>query len=86
MADLSAYVVFLLIRGVVFSPGDVAAVLACHIALLLANLMVIAMQSRRLGVRHFAFPYVLMNASVLIREAMVDLDTAWVHRVPVGLC
>jgi hypothetical protein len=62
-----------------------APVLGCHIALLLANLMVIAMESRRLGVRHFPFPYLLVNAAVLIREAMINFNTAWVRRIPVGL-
>jgi hypothetical protein len=86
LADLPAYVVFLLVQRVVFSPGNMAAVLACHIALLLPDLMVIKMQSRCFGVRHVAFPYFLVNAMVLIREAMVDLSAAWVRRVPVSLC
>jgi urea transporter len=62
-----------------------AAVLPCHIALLLANLTVIAMQPRRLSARHFTFPYFLVNAVVLVREAIVNLSAAWVHCVPVGL-
>jgi hypothetical protein len=78
-------VVFLLVQRVVFTPGNVAAVLARHVALLLANLMVIAMQSRRLGVRHFTVSYRLVNATILIREAMVDLSAAWVRRIPVCL-
>jgi hypothetical protein len=62
-----------------------AAVLPCHVALLLENLMVVAMESRYLGVRHFTISYFMVNAVVLIREAMVDLNSAWVRRISVGL-
>ena len=77
--------VFLLVQRVVFAPGNVAAVLTRHVALFLANLMVIAMQSRRLGVGHLTLSYFLVNATVLIREAIIDLGTAWVRGIPVRL-
>ena len=54
-----------------------AAIMRCHIALLLANLTVIVMQPRRLRMRHVTFPYFVVNAPVLICEAMIGLNTAW---------
>lgn len=77
--------VLLLVQRVVFAPGNVAVVLTRHVALFLANLTVIAMQSRRLGVRHRTVSYFLVNATVLICEAMVDVSAAWLRGISVGL-
>ncbi|MGF7136567.1 hypothetical protein P3T40_008079 [Paraburkholderia sp. EB58] len=61
-----------------------APVLACRVALLLANLMVIAMESRRPRAT-FHLPHFVVNAPVLIREALIDPSAAWARRIPVGL-
>jgi hypothetical protein len=84
LAHLPARAVFLLIKRVVFTPGDMAPVLACRVALLLANLMVIAMESRRPRAT-FHLPHFVVNAPVLIREALIDPSAAWARRIPVGL-
>jgi hypothetical protein len=63
----------------------VTAILPRHVSFFLAYLAVVAVKARRLGVRHFTIPYLLMYAPVLIREPMIDFGAAWVRRIPVGL-
>src|SRR5450631_651949 len=76
LAALTADRVFLSIQRALFLLGEVAAVLAGHHAFLLTDLVVVAMQRGSLGVAHFAFLDLGVDALVLARQALVDLFTA----------
>src|SRR5579863_620902 len=64
LADLVADAIFLLVERRLLELRDMAAILARHGALFLANLMIVLMQARRLLVGHLAFLHFLMNAEI----------------------
>ena len=67
MADLSAHRVFLLIEAALLRFGDMAAVVAGHVALLMANLSIfLLVETARLLPRHFTVLNVLMDAVILV--------------------
>src|SRR5437868_2267185 len=73
VTDLVADAVLLLVQQVLLIRCDVAIVEAGHGALLKANRMILGMQRRGLAGAQFALHHFLMNAIVLIGEAVVDL-------------
>jgi hypothetical protein len=82
---LLANSVFLLIEGFLVGLGDVAAVMACHRTFFLADCFVFLMQRGRLGLRDFAALHFVVDALILIRQAIVDLLAAWVVLLPRGV-
>jgi uncharacterized membrane protein YtjA (UPF0391 family) len=67
LTDLSAHPVFLLIEDALLGFGDMAAVLAGHAALFLANLVILPVELARLLWRDFAFLDFLVDAVILVR-------------------
>src|SRR5438876_8565523 len=87
-ADLLAHVVLLLVQRLLLEPGDVAAVLACHIALFLPDLMVLLVQLIGLLVRQVAFLDLMVDPLVLVVQAIVHLLAAGMRPLPrrIGHC
>ena len=81
-ADLLAHVILLLVQPPLLEPGDVAAVLACHVALFLADLMVLAVQLIGPLVRKVAFLDLMVDPRVLAVPAVVHLLTARMRPLP----
>jgi len=73
LANLSIDRVFLLIQRFLLLFGDMAPVLARHVSFLLANLMILMVQLLRLTFGDFAFFAFLVDASVLVFQAAVNL-------------
>jgi hypothetical protein len=74
LANLSADCVFLLIQRFLLLFGDMAAVLARHVAFLLANLMILMVQLLRLTFGDFAIFAFPVDAQILVFQAAVNLD------------
>src|SRR5204863_5575748 len=75
-ADLLAHVILLLVQRPLLEPGDVAAVLACHVALFLADLMVLLAELIGLLVRQVAFLDLMVDARGLAVQTVVHLLAA----------
>lgn len=84
MADLLAHGVFLLVKGSLVGTGNVAAVMACHGAFFGADLVIFAVQPGCLAAGHFTFLDFLMDSSVLVGQARVDLFATRVILLPLG--
>ena len=82
LADLSANPVFLLIQRVLLLFGDMASVLARHIAFLLANLMIFMVQLLRLSFVNLTFSVFSVDTSVLVHQTTINLGTSWVVVCP----
>jgi hypothetical protein len=78
LADLSADAVFLLIQRFLLLFGDMALVLARHIAFLLADLMIFMMQVLCLRFVNFAFSVFSVDTSILVFQATINLGATWV--------
>ncbi len=76
VADLFANRVFLLVQGVVFGLGDMAAFLAGIVTLFRANAAIFGVQVARLGVAQVAFLDFVVDAPVLVRQAGIDFRPA----------
>jgi hypothetical protein len=83
LADLLADRVLLPVQGFLLLLRNVTAVLARHSVFFPANLVIFSVQLMRLRLAHVPFLDFLMDAFVLIREAVVDLITTRVILVPV---
>ena len=81
-ADLSADGVLLMVQHSLLSFGDVATVLAGHQALFAPDLTIVPVRRCRLRPGEIAFFDFLMNAPILIGQALVDLFTAWMRLLP----
>src|SRR5947207_10636995 len=75
-ADLLAHVILLLVQPPLLEPGDVAAVLACPVALFLADLMVLLAELIGLLVRQVAFLDLMVDARGLAVQTVVHLLAA----------
>ena len=75
LADLSAYAVFLLIQRFCLLFGDMAPVLARHIAFLLADLMIFMMQFLCLRFVNLAFSVFSVDTSILVFQTTIDLGS-----------
>ena len=78
LADLSADAVFLLIQRFLLLFGDMALVLARHIAFLLADLMIFMMQVLCLRFVNFALSVFSVDTSILVFQATINLGATWV--------
>jgi hypothetical protein len=78
LADLSADAVFLLIQRFLLLFGDMALVLARHIAFLLADLMIFMMQVLCLRFVNLAFSVFSVDTSILVFQATINLGATWV--------
>src|SRR5215470_5655823 len=72
-ADFPADAILLPVQRSLLGLGDMSAVPARHRVLFLADAMVLAMQLRGLGARQLAFLHFLVNATILVLEAVVHL-------------
>jgi hypothetical protein len=81
MADL----VFLLVQGPLFLLADMTAVLPRHVAFLLADGTVFAVQPGGLGLAHLPFLHFLVDARILLLQAVVHLLAARVVLVEVAV-
>ena len=75
LADLSAYAVFLLIQRFFLLFGDMAPVLARHIAFLLADLMIFMMQFLCLRFVNLAVSVFSLDTSILVFQTTIDLGS-----------
>jgi hypothetical protein len=82
LADLTADTVFLLIQRFLLLFGDMASVLARHIAFLLANLMIFMVQLPRLSFVNLTFSVFSVDASALVLQTTINLGTSWVVVCP----
>jgi hypothetical protein len=78
LADLVADLVFLLVQGLLFLPGDVAMVLAGHVRSLPADLAVFLVQLGGLGMGELAVSHFLMDALVLVLQTLIHLGAVGV--------
>jgi hypothetical protein len=78
LADLSANPVFLLIQRVLLLFGDMASVLARHIAFLLANLTIFMVQLLRLSFVNLTFSVLSVDTTVLVLQTTINLGATWV--------
>src|SRR6185437_15906040 len=85
LADLPADLILLLIERALLGLGDVATVRAGHRTLLVADRAILAMQPRSLAAGDLAFLALLVDALVLVGEAVVHLFAARVFRLPGGV-
>src|SRR5450755_2635702 len=83
--NVLADAIFLLVQHSLFILRDVAVVLRCHVALFLADLMVLRMFGGGLAAGQGAVPDVLVDAPVLVLEPIVDLGTSRMVLLPGGL-
>ena len=72
VADL----VFLLVQDTLLSLSDVAAVLAGHVTLFLADLVVFVVQGIRLPFGDLAFLQLFIDAPVLVVQTRIDFSAA----------
>jgi hypothetical protein len=82
LADLPAHPVFLLIEDALLGFGDMAAILASHTTLFLANLVIFPVELARLLWRDFAFLDFLVDAVILVRQPPIDLFPAGMILLP----
>src|ERR1039457_2437229 len=85
LADLFADSIFLLVEGLLLLLGNMTAILACHRLLFLANLPVILVQRSGLGFAYLACLHFLVNALVLVCEALVHFGAAGMVFLPLRL-
>jgi hypothetical protein len=71
LPNLAADRILLLIQGSLFCLGDVPAILAGHVAFFVTNLPIFPTQLCALSPGQFAFPDFLVNATVLVLQALV---------------
>jgi hypothetical protein len=81
-ADLLAHVVLLLVQRRLLELGDVAAVLARHAPLFLADLVVLRVEPSRPLLRELTFLDLTMDAGVLTVQAVVHLLAARMRLLP----
>ena len=75
-------VILLAIEPRLLAVGEMAAMPRRHAPLLRADAVIGAMQAGGLRMGHFAFSHFLMDASVLVGEAIVDFLAPRVLRLP----
>jgi len=85
LADLSADRVLLLVQGALLQSRDVAAILAGHVALLLADLAIVLVQAGRLGSTQLPSPSLLTNSVIPVGESVVQLFTPEISVLPWGI-
>jgi len=78
LADLPADRILLLVQRLLLLRGDVRVVLAGHVALFSANLMILVVQGSRLLPIDLTVLHLGINALILIVEPAIDLGPAWV--------
>src|SRR6185369_9601825 len=84
LADFLAHHVFLLVEGLLVELGDMAIVHVRHVALFLANVTIVRVQHLCLGLGDLAILRFVVDALVLIGQAVVHLDAARVILVPLA--
>jgi hypothetical protein len=75
---MTANTVFLLIQRVLLLFGDMAPILARHIAFFLADLMIFMVQLLRLSFVNLTFSVFSADTSVLVLQTTINLGTSWV--------
>jgi hypothetical protein len=86
VVDFFADVVFLLVQRILFLLGDVAAILAGHVALFLADLMILPMKIPGLPMRDLAVLGLFVDAAVLIVQPVIHLGAARMTFLCLRLC
>jgi hypothetical protein len=88
IVDLPAVGIFLLVECLLFLPGDVAMILGRHATLFMSDLVVVTLEAIAFCLAHFAIGDLVVNATILIVEAAIDLCAAGMVFVPLarGLC
>src|SRR5271157_5811834 len=72
LADLVADPVLLLVERLLLQLRDVAAVLARHRPLFAADLTIVLVQGRRLGFAEISVLHLIVDARILVGQAVVD--------------
>jgi len=85
-ADLAADVVFLAVEDALVGSGDVTAVARSHAALLIADVAILAMKLARLATADLALATFLVDATILVVEAVVHLFTPRMIFLPRRIC
>src|ERR1700691_1765700 len=83
LADLSADAVFLLVQHSLLGLSNVTAILAGHVTLFLANLMILVMQLGRFALAHLTFFDFVVNTPVLVRQALIHFSASRMVFLPV---
>jgi hypothetical protein len=83
--NLPADVIFLLIQRALIRLGDVAAVLARHVTLFLADLVILVMEFGGLLLAQRTVFHIVVYSPVLVSQSVIYLGTTWMILLPLGL-
>jgi len=80
--DPAADPVFLSVETGLVAAGDVPVVAGCHVAFFMTDAAILTMETGGLSTADLAFSSFLLDTSVLIVQASVDLGTAGMCLIP----
>ena len=82
--NLLAEAVFLPVQHPLLGLREMAAILAGHVTLFLAHLVIFPVRRGGLAAGHRAVLHVIVNATILVVQAMIDLGAARMALLPIG--
>jgi hypothetical protein len=82
IADLTAYVVFLLVQDPLFSFRNMSVILRSHVSFFLSYLVIFMVQSDSFPPAHLAVLDFVMNTPVLVTQAIIHLIAPGVTLCP----